>query len=80
MLMFGFFLLVKGRDYRPLSTEVTFLPTDLRTPKCIFVGILDDVILESNEEFTVNIDTDFSSILIAPTRQSRITIVSNDGE
>ena len=60
-----------------LPTQLTFQPGE--TELCIQITIIDDVILEDNETFSVGLITTDQAVILNPS-SATVTILNNDSE
>ena len=64
------------RDFEATTAQLTFSPID--SERCTAVSVVNDTILESDEEFTVELQTADQAVTLDP--QSSVVIISdNDG-
>ena len=70
--------IVSDGDFATLGTNLIYNRSlDLNQTLCVNIAIMDDSILESDEDFTVSINSPDSSVITGP--QSIVTIIDNDG-
>ena len=60
-----------------LPTQLTFQPGEIEL--CIQITIIDDVILEDNETFSVGLSTTDQAVLLNPS-SATVTILNSDSE
>ena len=63
-------------DYTEVTTDVTFPPMS-QLPRCVDIPIIDDVILEENEVFLVQLSSSAATIAVDT---ATVTIIDNDGK
>jgi len=72
------FLLKAPDDYTQTTAPLTFLPGE--NLQCVNISILDDAILESNEDFSVQLNTQDTAAVTINLNSASVTITDNDGE
>ena len=73
MLIDPFF--AAGSDYLPVSLPFTF--SGSVSENCFNITLLDDDVLESPENFILDLDTDDSSVTLAP-EEAEVQIADTD--
>ena len=65
-------------DYAATTIQLTFLPgVNLQ---CASISIIDDAVLESNEDFTVQLTAQETAAITINLNSTGVTIADNDGE
>ena len=65
-------------DYAATTAPLTFLPgVNLQ---CASISIVDDAVLESNEDFTVQLTAQDTAAITVNLNSTDVTIIDNDGE
>ena len=65
-------------DYAATTAPLTFLPgVNLQ---CASISIVDDAVLESNEDFTVQLTAQDTAAITINLNSTDVTIIDNDGE
>ena len=65
-------------DYAATTVLLTFLPgVNLQ---CASISIIDDAVLESNEDFTVQLTAQDTAAITVNLNSTDVTITDNDGE
>ena len=64
-------------DYVTAVVDLSFGPTSLED--CTDISIINDVVFEQDEVFTVQLSTDDEQIMLSP-RSASVTIQDNDGK
>ena len=65
------------KDYTSTETDLTFTPDNSRI--CVNIPITNDRIVEGNENFTVTVTSNDTTVQTGPNSNSTVTIVDNDG-
>lgn len=72
------FILKAPDDYTQTTAPLTFLPGE--NLQCANISIFDDAILESNEDFSVQLNTQDTAAVTINLNSASVTITDNDGE
>jgi len=72
------FALAAGRDYSLINTTLTFNSSNSDEPRCAYITILEDTILENPENLSVHLATPDEGVKLLY-NYSTITILDNDG-
>ena len=73
------FLCLEQEDFVPVQDMVVLLNSETLQQQCINIGIVNDVILEDTEVFSVSLSSEDSAITLNPDLTS-VSITDNDGE
>ena len=68
-----------GSDYTPVTTDLTFNSTNEAIPQTVTIPILDDLLLEGSEVFTVTLTTNNSNVTLLP-NLTTVTIEDVEGK
>ena len=68
-----------GRDYTPLTTDLTLNSTNAATPQTVTIPILDDLLLEGPEDFGMILTTNNSNVTLLP-NAIIVTIEDEEGK
>ena len=72
-----FYFFVDPMDYTSTETDLTFTPGSDRL--CVNIPITNDTVVEGNENFTVTVTSNDTTVQIGPNSNSTVTITDNDG-
>ena len=68
-----------GSDYTPVTTDLTFNSTNAAIPQTVTIPILDDLLLEGSEVFTVTLTSNNSNVMLLP-NLTTVTIEDVEGK
>ena len=69
--------IVDAMDFTSVTTQLTFQPSQANVPQCEDVPIQEDIILETNESFTVELSTTDPDVILDP-QSATVTIMDDD--
>ncbi len=76
-----FQLVITGpADYSAISMQFIFTPTNQNDQLCVNIPIINDVICEGDEVFTVSLTSNDDCVSIQMPSQGSVTIVDDDGK